>query len=194
MSFPILSDTNLEYDEESWDSNTQTYETWKSKLLKRDNLSRIGKLIDKHRGGGVPDALSAPQKGAFNAWTRLTFADGGSAVMRIPIPGKAMFPEEKTEREVAVVRFLTDETNVPVPFVGHGRGAAFPADFPPQACLEKKPDPSWNDNANSLQDQGRTSQKARGQTTTRERRGEHDGTCWETIAGEQEEEKGQEVK
>lgn len=119
MSFPILSDTNLEYDEESWDSNTQTYETWKSKLLKRDNLSRIGKLIDKHRGGGVPDTLSAPQKGAFNAWTRLTFADGGSAVMRIPIPGKAMFPEEKTEREVAVVRFLTDETNVPVPFVLH---------------------------------------------------------------------------
>lgn len=85
MLSAILPETNLEYDEESWHRSLQIYEVWKSKLLKRENLMKIGKLIAKHRGG-VPDSLSGPQKGAFNAWIRLKFVDvdGGSAVMRIP--------------------------------------------------------------------------------------------------------------
>lgn len=95
MFSPTLCDTNLEYDDKSWDQGTQIYDTWKSKLLKRDNLLKIGKLIDTYKGG-VTDSLSAPQKGAFNAWTRLTFVDGGSAVMRIPIPRKTM--ERSNER------------------------------------------------------------------------------------------------
>lgn len=58
---------------------------------------------DRQYRGGVPDSLSTPQKGAFNAWIRLKFVDGGSAVMRIPMPGKTMFPAEKIQREVAVM-------------------------------------------------------------------------------------------
>ncbi len=37
----------------------QIWDAWKSKLLKRDNLLKIGKLIDKYRGG-IPDSLSTP--------------------------------------------------------------------------------------------------------------------------------------
>ncbi|KAH0836082.1 hypothetical protein FOPE_04347 [Fonsecaea pedrosoi] len=118
MSSPVFTDTNLDYDDESWDQSVQIYDTWKSKLLKRDNLLKIGKLIDKYRGG-VPDTLSSPQKGAFNAWIRLKFVDGGSAVMRIPLPGKTMFPAEKTQREVDVMRYLSDKTSLPVPLVLH---------------------------------------------------------------------------
>lgn len=118
MSPPILSETNLEYDDEAWNQGMQIYAAWKSKLLERDNLLAIGNLIDKYRGG-VPDSLSSPQKGAFNAWIRLKFLDGGSAVMRIPLPGKTMFPAEKIQREVAVMRFLVDQTNISVPLVLH---------------------------------------------------------------------------
>lgn len=116
MLSPILKGEYLDYDAESWDRSTEIYTTWKKKLLKTENLKAIGRLIDKYRGG-VPDSLSGPQKGAFNAWIRLKFVDGGSAVMRIPLPGKTMFPEEKVCREVAVMRFLTEKTSIPVPFV-----------------------------------------------------------------------------
>ncbi|RLL93411.1 hypothetical protein CFD26_100911 [Aspergillus turcosus] len=95
MSQPILAEKCMDFDDVAWERSGKRFDTWKKeKLLKRENLIAVGNLIDKWRGG-VPDTLLTPGRGAFNAWVRLKFVDGGSAVMRIPCYGKSMFPEEK---------------------------------------------------------------------------------------------------
>lgn len=107
-----------DYDDLAWDACDKTFDAWKTEsLFNVTRLRELGLLIDKWRGG-VPEELSKPGRGAFNVWIRMRFSDG-SAVARIPIPGKTMFPEEKVEKEVAVMRFLQEHTGIPVPYVLH---------------------------------------------------------------------------
>jgi aminoglycoside phosphotransferase (APT) family kinase protein len=109
----------MDFDDVAWDQSDKRFGTWKKeKLLKRENLIAVGNLIDKWRGG-VPDTLLTPGRGAFNVWVRLKFADGGSAVMRIPCYGRSMFPEEEIQREASVVRFLERHTSIQVPHILH---------------------------------------------------------------------------
>lgn len=46
---------------------------------------------------------------------RMKFIDGGSAIIRFPIPGVSMFLEEKVKREVSVIRFIERHTSIRVP-------------------------------------------------------------------------------
>lgn len=93
----------------------KAFEAWKTEsLFNKTRLRELGLLIDKWRGG-VPEELSKPGRGAFNVWIRMKFSDG-SAVARIPIPGKTILPEEKVEKEVAVMRFLQQHTGIPVTY------------------------------------------------------------------------------
>lgn len=109
----------MDFDDVAWERSLKRFDTWqKEKLLKRENLIAVGNLIDKWRGG-VPETLLTPGRGAFNVWVRLRFVDGGSAIMRVPCYGKSMFPEEKTQREVSVARFLERHTTIPVPHILH---------------------------------------------------------------------------
>jgi hypothetical protein len=109
----------MDFDDLAWERSDGQFDLWKKqKLLKWENLIAAGNLIDKWRGG-VPDTLLTPGRGAFNAWIRLTFLDGGSAVMRIPCYGRSMFREEKVQRELSVMRFLERHTNIAVPHILH---------------------------------------------------------------------------
>lgn len=47
----------------------------------------------------------------------IQFEEGGSAIIRFPKPGATMFPEAKVRNEVAVIRYLQDNTSIPVPFI-----------------------------------------------------------------------------
>lgn len=110
---------SMDYDDLAWDASDHVFDTWKTDMLFDTNRLRgIGLLIDQWRGG-VPEELLSPRKGAFNVWMRMTFVDGGSAVARVPAPGRVMFPEEKVQREVTVMRFLQQRTTIPVPHVLH---------------------------------------------------------------------------
>ncbi|KAK2608995.1 hypothetical protein QQS21_002475 [Conoideocrella luteorostrata] len=60
-----------------------------------------------------------PKAGAFNINFRMKFQDGGSAVIRFPKPGCPMFPEEKIQNEVAAIKFIQDNTSIPVTFILH---------------------------------------------------------------------------
>ncbi|PGH12373.1 hypothetical protein AJ79_04321 [Helicocarpus griseus UAMH5409] len=96
---------DMTYDDLAYDASERTFESWKDEtLLDEKRLRKIGYLIDKWRGD-VPEELCCPGRGAFNILMRMKFADGGSAVARAPCPGKSMFPEEKVQREVSVMRF-----------------------------------------------------------------------------------------
>jgi hypothetical protein len=110
--------TRMPYDDLAWEKSDAIFDAWKEKLYEPDTLREIGMLIAKHRGG-VPEELCAPIRGAFNVCIRMKFLDGGSAMIRFPCPGVVMFPEEKVRREVAVMRYLAQETSIPVPFVLH---------------------------------------------------------------------------
>jgi hypothetical protein len=126
----------MDYDDLAWKRCDDLFGPWKAKLFERDVLREIGGFIDKHRGG-VPEELFAPKRGAFNAWLRMRFKDGGSAVIRFPCPGASMFPEEKLKREVAVMRFLELFTNIPVPHVlYYGMTEQSPRDLGPFMVME----------------------------------------------------------
>ncbi|KAL1970105.1 hypothetical protein VTN77DRAFT_6510 [Rasamsonia byssochlamydoides] len=120
MSAPILRTKCMNYDDVAWERSGKRFDVWKrDKLLKRENLIAVGKLIDKWRGG-VPDTLVTPPTcGAFNVCIRMKFVDGGSAILRVPCRGVSMFPEEKVRQEVSVMRFLEHHTNIPVPHALH---------------------------------------------------------------------------
>lgn len=119
MSRSISAGKCLDFDYVAWDQSDKRFDTWKNeKLLKQENLIAAGNLIDKWRGG-VPGTLLTPGRGSFNVWVRLEFVDGGSAVMRIPCYGRSMFPDEKIQREVSVIRFLEFHTSIPVPHILH---------------------------------------------------------------------------
>lgn len=111
-------DKCMNYDDVAWERSDNVFETWKVTLYQENVLREIGRLIDQWRGG-LPEELFAPKRGAFNAWLRMKFKDGGSAIIRFPCPGASMFPEEKVRREVSVMRFLERHTSIPVPHVLH---------------------------------------------------------------------------
>jgi hypothetical protein len=108
----------MPYDDVAWERSDEIFNVWKKTLYEQETLREIGSLIAKYRGG-VPEELCAPIRGAFNVCIRMKFLDGGSAMIRFPCPGVAMFPEEKVHREVAVMRYLSQNTTIPVPFILH---------------------------------------------------------------------------
>ncbi|KAL9101862.1 MAG: hypothetical protein Q9163_002929 [Psora crenata] len=107
--------TRMSYDDVAWANSEDTFNEWRKKLYTEESFRAIGKLIAKHRGG-VPRELYAPTRGSFNVCFRMRFEDG-SAIIRFPCPGVVMFPEEKIHNEVAIMRFLEQNTSIPVPHV-----------------------------------------------------------------------------
>lgn len=65
------------------------------------------------------EGFSILEKGAFNVSIRIKYEDGNSAVIRFPLAGATMFPEENVRNEVAVMRCIQGQTSVPIPFVFH---------------------------------------------------------------------------
>lgn len=52
--------------------------------------------------------------GSFNACFKVVFDDGVAWAVRFPVAGRAMYPDEKVLREVAVMRFIREKTQIPV--------------------------------------------------------------------------------
>lgn len=63
--------------------------------------------------------LFSPEIGGFNVCFRMEFLDGGSAILRFPIPGLSMSREEKVRTEVAAIRYIQEHASIPVPFILH---------------------------------------------------------------------------
>ncbi len=107
------------WDDEAWDRGLELFQAWKAKLYDKDLYYEITRFVTKHRHGGRPVEICAPQKGAFNVHYRVRYDDGGSAMIRFPIPGFFRFADEKLLTEVAVMRYVADHTTIPTPFVFH---------------------------------------------------------------------------
>ncbi|KAL5344497.1 hypothetical protein ACLOAV_010478 [Pseudogymnoascus australis] len=108
----------MSYDDVAWEKSDDAFDAWKHKLYRNDVLQAIGIFVQKHRGG-VAIKLCNPIRGSFNVCIKVGFSDGGSAMIRIPCPGVVIFPEEKVKREVATMRYVQENTSIPIPLILH---------------------------------------------------------------------------
>lgn len=107
------------FDEVAWDKCDDQLATWKAALFNQDAMKKITDLMIHHHQSSPAAKLLPPQKGSFNMVIRLQFADNTSVIIRFPIPGYSVLPEEKVLREVSVMRFLEQHTDIRVPHVLH---------------------------------------------------------------------------
>ncbi|KAL9091048.1 MAG: hypothetical protein Q9165_004975, partial [Trypethelium subeluteriae] len=112
------SEQRMYFDDIAWKRGDAVFDAWKAKLFEPDTLRAIGVFVAKHHGGTAVE-LCDPIAGAFNVTFRVIFRDNRSAVIRFPMPGVVMFPEEKTRSEVATINFLREKTSLPLPFILH---------------------------------------------------------------------------
>ena len=99
----------MQGDDVAWEEGDRVEREWREGLLAPSTQLAIGNFIAKHRQG-VPKEIGPLKAGAFNALFRLTYLDGGSAVIGFAKPGRTMFPEEKIRNEVATMRYIQDRT------------------------------------------------------------------------------------
>ncbi|GKZ38554.1 hypothetical protein AbraIFM66950_010836 [Aspergillus brasiliensis] len=127
----------MHFDDVAWEKSEDIADNWVHSLFSdEDTLQAIGHLIVKYRRG-VPEELCQPRAGYFNITFRMKYLDGGSAVIRFPKPGATLFPEEKVRNEVAAIRYIQDNTSIPVPFILHcGTTEESPPGFGPFIVME----------------------------------------------------------
>lgn len=138
-----------------WEQLEEVSEEWEKSIHTSDTYRAIAKLILKYRDG-KPKELHLGVKGGYNVVYRLEYADGSSAVLRMPIRGKTcafrgygydeiidclvgvvQFPEEKVRYEAATMRYIAANTTIPVPHVYHcGTAGENPTGLGPFLIME----------------------------------------------------------
>lgn len=125
----------MDYDDVLWDQSGSIFEPWKNKILEHETLREIGTFIYKHKGG-LPDELFSPKRGSLNLIFNMRLKDGDSAVIRFPCPGASIFPEEKVQREVAVMQFLEFYTSLRISHVLYHGDEESPCGLGPFIIME----------------------------------------------------------
>ncbi|KAJ5707838.1 hypothetical protein N7488_007639 [Penicillium malachiteum] len=97
-------------------------DTWVKHLFNPDTFRAIGHFLLKHQDAHDAVQFKVLQTGAFNTALQMEFYQSRSAISRFPLPGASMFPEEKLQNEVATVRFIGDQSTIPVPMILHWGG------------------------------------------------------------------------
>ncbi|KAJ5627468.1 hypothetical protein N7528_004895 [Penicillium herquei] len=126
----------MRYDDASWEKSEEIADRWVQQFFE-PNISRpIGNFLIKHHNPNEAVKFDILEKGAFNIVLRMRYKIG-SAIIRFPLPGATMFPEEKTRYEVATMRYITDQTSIPVPFIFHwGSKSHCPLEVAPFIIME----------------------------------------------------------
>lgn len=101
----------------AWEQAEETSDNWLLQFLELDIKRPIGNFVLQHNRGNATE-FGVLRTGSYNVSLRMKY-EPGATVIRFSQPGAVFFPEEKVENEVAVMRFLIDQTSIPVPFVLH---------------------------------------------------------------------------
>lgn len=102
-------------DDISWEQAEETSDNWLPQVLELDILRPIADFILEHNRGNATE-FAILKKSSYNISLRMKYRKDAT-VIRFSQPGAVFFPEEKVENEVAVMRFLVDQTSISVPFV-----------------------------------------------------------------------------
>ncbi|KAJ5654182.1 hypothetical protein N7490_001185 [Penicillium lividum] len=108
----------MRYDDTAWEKSEEVAENWVRQLIDPEVLSPVGEFLVKHHRPDDPEVFTVLPMGSFNVAFRMRYKTG-SAVIRFPQPGAVMFPEEKVRNEVAVMRYIREQTSIPIPLVLH---------------------------------------------------------------------------
>ncbi|KAH0354675.1 hypothetical protein KCU81_g1262, partial [Aureobasidium melanogenum] len=88
--------------------------TWLDYYNRSYGPAGVEKLASQYRDGQHCECLGFIH-GGFNICFCVLFDDGAMWAVRFPIAGSVMHPEEKVRREVAVLKFVQEKTQIPVP-------------------------------------------------------------------------------
>lgn len=114
---------SLPFDDAAWEKSDQIEDSWLDLLFDEDIYNEIGIFLAGHHSPRQWADFKFLKSGGFNASFLMTFTDTdtGGSVLRLPLPGVHMFPEEKVRNEVSVMQFITERTlqtmPIPVPMV-----------------------------------------------------------------------------
>jgi aminoglycoside phosphotransferase (APT) family kinase protein len=104
-------------DDMAWEQAEKISHNWLLQFLKLEIKKPIAMFILKHhRGDGTEFTILG--KGSYNISLRMKYQNS-SVVIRLSQPGAVFFPEEKVVNEVAIMRFLADQTSISIPFILH---------------------------------------------------------------------------
>ncbi|KAJ5724001.1 hypothetical protein N7488_002036 [Penicillium malachiteum] len=93
----------MHFDDVAWEKSSDIVDNWKYVLYDQDAWNKIGKFLSKQNKPRKDNDFFPFKKGAFNTNLLMSFADDSAVIMRFPLPGALMFPEEKVRNEVAVM-------------------------------------------------------------------------------------------
>lgn len=110
------------YDDVAWAISTQIWKDW-PELLRTDGdiYNDIGIILSEQFSDLEWELFKFLSTGGFNVCFKMNFTNNFGAVIRFPLPGAAMFPEEKVRNEVSAMQFILEKTSdkipIPVPSV-----------------------------------------------------------------------------
>ncbi|RAK89708.1 phosphotransferase enzyme family protein [Aspergillus costaricaensis CBS 115574] len=117
----------MDWDHLAEEHNDKLFAGW-LQLLSQQSPALPSRLATQHRRGTARVAdVSQFTTGAYNICCIVTFEDGFRALVRFPILGRSRFRTEKSRNEASVMKFLSQNTALPVPrILGMGRWGCGP--------------------------------------------------------------------
>ena len=109
----------LRYDDVAWEKSEAVADGWVRQFFQSEILQPVGRFLVRHHRPGDAVQFSFLEKGAYNISFQMKYKNANTAIIRFAQPGATMFPEEKVRNEVATMRYICDQTSIPVPFVYH---------------------------------------------------------------------------
>src|SRR5947209_18585396 len=88
--------------------------SWKDKVI--DSIDVIAEFVARCRKGGDAEQIVHYYRGSFNICIHISFKDAGpDAIIRFAKAGVTAFRDEKVEKEVQVMKFISQHTKIPLP-------------------------------------------------------------------------------
>lgn len=114
--------TGKSYDDVAWAISTQIWEDWPELLLTDGDIyNDIGVILREEFNNLEWTLFGFLNIGGFNTSFMMKFTNNYGAVIRFPLPGAVMFPEEKVRNEVSIMQYVLEKTSnkipIPVPSV-----------------------------------------------------------------------------
>lgn len=126
----------MAYDDSAWERSDTIFDSFKKKASSPDVLRAVTEFMAAKYPVSQPnDRARIIGVGAFNFCYRMEFGNGISSLLRFASPGRSMFPEEKTQAEVAIMLYLKDNTDIPIPTI-FDWGMEGPCEMGPYILME----------------------------------------------------------
>lgn len=126
-------------DDLAWQRGDEAVAAFVNSVYEPGVKESIIDMIVKYRGGNAVQ-WHPPARGSYNCCFALEL-DTGWAAMRVPLPGRNAFSDEKTRTEVHTMRYIAQNTTIPVPHVYHwGLASENPTGLGPFIIMDYFPD------------------------------------------------------